>query len=323
MRDTHGLEMEGTPMRVEHTDPAAPLTAPQKVLCHVEVAIDDLPQTAALVPVLSRYIRPERVVTRFVYAVPVFMDKTFAEESAAQQEALHTMNRLLDAYSGQMASQSLTVADRTFIQEGRSVEASLVSHLEETPVDLLVMGTENPKTPHKGWRIDSTSYYVATHAPTSVLVVKQPIAQSAPLKVLFATDGSEYAQRALAKLMTFLPTQNTVINVLSVVSVNSYVLPVVEPYVDYTPLERAMTGEATSLLAETKKTLESAGYTVAETTFAIGDPVDQILEATQSGDINLILMGSHGRGNRLSQMLLGSVSARVLEYATCSVGILK
>lgn len=310
-------------MRLEQSEARGPLSTPHKTLFHVEVAIDQSAPTRALVPVLGRYLNPSRVITRFVYAVPAFMDKPLAEETAAQQETVRKINALLDDYSGQMAAQNLTVSDRVFIQEGKTPEISLMSHLAETPVDLLVMGTENPHPPHHGWRIDSTSYYMATHAPSSVLVIKQPVAKDKPLKVLVATDGSDHALKALNKLMSFLPTENTVINLVSVATVNAYVLPVVEPYVDYTPLERAMTGEAQALLDETKQTLSQAGYTVTDTVFALGDPVDQILETADANQVDLIVMGSHGRGSRLSQLLLGSVSARVLEYANCSVGILK
>lgn len=310
-------------MRLDQSHTRGPLEAPHKVLYHVEVAIDASPQTQALIPTLNRYLAPERVITRFVYAVPHFVNKPFAEETAAQQDILQRINTLLDGYCNQMAAQNLSITDRVFIEEGKTPEAALLSHLEETPVDLLVMGTENPHPPHHGWRIDSTSYYVATHAPSSVLVIKQPLTDTRPLKVLYATDGSEHAQKALQSLMSFLPTQGTSLSIVSVATVNAYVLPVVEPFVDYTPLERAMTGEAQKLLTDTRETLEKAGYTVTDTVFALGDPVDQIMETAETSQADLIILGSHGRGNRLSQLLLGSVSARVLEYASCSVGILK
>jgi nucleotide-binding universal stress UspA family protein len=53
-----------------------------------------------------------------------------------------------------------------------------------------------------------------------------------------------------------------------------------------------------------------------------GNPVDEILHVAEEIDADLIVVGSHGTG-MTKRFLLGSVSDRVLEYASCSVLIVK
>ncbi len=58
------------------------------------------------------------------------------------------------------------------------------------------------------------------------------------------------------------------------------------------------------------------------TTFLIweGDPAESILEASMAEGVDMIMVGSRGRG-AVTRRLLGSVSARVAREATCEVAI--
>ena len=49
-----------------------------------------------------------------------------------------------------------------------------------------------------------------------------------------------------------------------------------------------------------------------------GHTFDQILEYAKSHDVDLIVMGTHGRSG-LAHMLLGSVAERVVQHAPCPV----
>jgi nucleotide-binding universal stress UspA family protein len=49
-----------------------------------------------------------------------------------------------------------------------------------------------------------------------------------------------------------------------------------------------------------------------------GDPAESILAASESEDVDAIVLGSHGRG-LLGRLVLGSTSARVAEDAHCRV----
>jgi universal stress protein A len=53
-----------------------------------------------------------------------------------------------------------------------------------------------------------------------------------------------------------------------------------------------------------------------------GDPVEQILRASQTFPCDLIVMGSHGRSG-VKRLLLGSVAEQIIRRATCPVLIVK
>lgn len=51
---------------------------------------------------------------------------------------------------------------------------------------------------------------------------------------------------------------------------------------------------------------------------ASGDPADAIIRVAQAHEVDLIVMGTHGRTG-LSHVLLGSVAEKVVRHASCAV----
>ena len=56
----------------------------------------------------------------------------------------------------------------------------------------------------------------------------------------------------------------------------------------------------------------------AEFEVAVGSPFNQILEYAKNTKVDLIVMGTHGRG-ALAHAILGSVAERVVRFAPCPV----
>jgi len=54
----------------------------------------------------------------------------------------------------------------------------------------------------------------------------------------------------------------------------------------------------------------------------VGNPADVILDCVADMDINLIIMGSHGKKG-LSRLLMGSVAETIVRRASCPVLIVK
>ncbi|HIE33467.1 MAG TPA: universal stress protein [Thermodesulfobacteriaceae bacterium] len=61
-----------------------------------------------------------------------------------------------------------------------------------------------------------------------------------------------------------------------------------------------------------------SGLPTVETIIAVGDVADKICEVAKEKDINLIVMGTHGRGG-LEKVLFGSVAEKVVKTAPCPV----
>ena len=71
-----------------------------------------------------------------------------------------------------------------------------------------------------------------------------------------------------------------------------------------------------SLTAEKKERLNLTSYV------GFGAPANQIVEYAEKNDIDLIVMGTHGRSG-LEKMWLGSVTEKVLRQAHCPVLVVR
>ena len=54
----------------------------------------------------------------------------------------------------------------------------------------------------------------------------------------------------------------------------------------------------------------------------VGYPFDEIVQMANHFDVDLIIIGSHGRGG-ISRLLVGSTAERVVEHARCPVLVVK
>ncbi|HEY9856274.1 MAG TPA: universal stress protein [Stenomitos sp.] len=143
------------------------------------------------------------------------------------------------------------------------------------------------------------------------------------MKVLAATDGSDYAQEALRQMGRLVPRDSEI--VLLAVYPNPYVaaLPAagLAP-VNLRPLEEQFRCEAEAFAADGAAILTREGFTRVRSMAREGDPAAIILDMAALEDVDLIVVGSHGRSGLL-RVLLGSVATRVVQHATCSVLVIK
>lgn len=139
-------------------------------------------------------------------------------------------------------------------------------------------------------------------------------------KILVPTDASEYSRRALKTALELA---------------RSIQAEVVLLHVSYTP--QAYWGYTISYgITVTQEQLEQNGELALEATLTgidseqvvihkrveSGHPVSIILEQIKKENIDLVIMGSHGYG-AIAGSVLGSVSQRVLQRASCPVLIIK
>jgi nucleotide-binding universal stress UspA family protein len=89
-----------------------------------------------------------------------------------------------------------------------------------------------------------------------------------------------------------------------------------------TELYEAIEVDAKMMLAGKKKRLVSSlSGLIVETTVLHGKPADKIINYAKNEKIDVIIIGSKGRGSRLSRLTntLDSVSRAVSESASCPV----
>jgi len=142
------------------------------------------------------------------------------------------------------------------------------------------------------------------------------------MKILVAIDGSTQSSHAIKALAHFGPaTDITLIHAIHLPDLDH---PMITPELRDEVLievEKRHRQEGERFLSAAKNDLAKT-TTPVDTILQIGSPSHVILETAQSAHPQLIMMGARGLGP-LKELVLGSVSHRVLLHAPCSVLILK
>lgn len=137
------------------------------------------------------------------------------------------------------------------------------------------------------------------------------------MKMLLATDGSEYSRLALEKAADLAAATGSDVLVLAVSQLVN--LGTVGPMV-YAPesaFEVPTKEESEGILQEAAEYLDARGVR-NKTLRCIGQPAEAILHTAEEEHVDLIVLGSHGRTG-LQRFLLGSVSNQVVSHSPVSV----
>jgi nucleotide-binding universal stress UspA family protein len=138
------------------------------------------------------------------------------------------------------------------------------------------------------------------------------------MRVLVAVDGSSQSYEATRALSHLAPAKEVIM--LHVVDAPRPGYPMMMPEMAqdiYGTVLKHMREDGERLLKRMVAQVPSDAGPVAPR-LEIGKPADAIVSVAERERIDLILMGSRGR-NALEEILLGSVSHRVVSYASCPV----
>jgi nucleotide-binding universal stress UspA family protein len=136
-------------------------------------------------------------------------------------------------------------------------------------------------------------------------------------KILVGTDFSAPSQIALEYGRHLARTFNASLRVVHVVE-NLLTRYGVEGYVNFPELQQQVEDAARSRLAEIVTDDDRATIDARSKVVASHSPARAIVEYARDEGIDLIVLGTHGRG-AVSRVLLGSVAERVVRTAPCPV----
>ncbi len=147
------------------------------------------------------------------------------------------------------------------------------------------------------------------------------------MKILIATDGSDYSQAAVIEACRFIADpENTEIKVVSAYE-DAYPITA-EPFAlsaeYYQKIEEAVREQASAFIDEGEAEIRKhfPGKNIDLSTEVLrGAPDREIIEFAKSWKADLIVVGSHGRG--FWGRMLGSVSDGVVHHAPCSVLVVR
>lgn len=134
-------------------------------------------------------------------------------------------------------------------------------------------------------------------------------------KVLVPLDGSDLSSRAIEYARKIVEPKGcitllTVVDLPDYPGMSYYPVGVVSYEMRADELYERMLPQAQKYLSGVAESLSDAGYGV-EIVAVTGDPAAVIVEEAEKGDVDAIVMSTHGRSG-ISRWLLGSVTHKVL-----------
>ncbi len=209
----------------------------------------------------------------------------------------------------------------------------LVDYVEKNHPDLVVLGAKGLRAT-LGILLGGVAQQLVEYASCPVLVIRPPY--RGLKNVLVVVDGSSYSLEAVEFLGRFpLPaeTKLTIANVLPPVYLPTYPIPYynpsIEPFfppphllkMDMTDHQKEEEAEGKKLVNAVKGVLESCGLQCS-TVLLRGDAATEIIDYANQVETDLIVCGSRGLSQARS-WLLGSVSRKLVHYASCSTLVVK
>jgi nucleotide-binding universal stress UspA family protein len=190
---------------------------------------------------------------------------------------------------------------------------------DEVEADLLVLGSRG-MTGIEEFFLGSVARNVAKHCRRPVVLAKAP--QNALRSVVFATDGSEHARHAATYLANLPLPQNAVVTIVHCVRPqNPYpgILPTdpQEFHAAAEALRQSHEKAGEQHLAAAESILTAAGKTTSRE-LRIGDPAEEIVNAAQAAEADLVVAGARGV-SMIKGLLVGSVAERLLRQVKGSV----
>lgn len=204
---------------------------------------------------------------------------------------------------------------------------TILDRAKRTQADLVFVGSQGVSA-LTHFLLGNVASAVVSHAPCSVEIVRAKRSQPGVHKILLATDGSEFSERAARSIAERPWPAGTEIEVLSVVELvlGSAQALLEPPYVDNEQLalhrEEAMK-RAQNAVTSAVEILSKAFPKITESISVLLDgPKAVIINEADKWGADLIVVGSHGHRG-IERFLLGSVSEGVARHAHCSVEVIR
>lgn len=195
-----------------------------------------------------------------------------------------------------------------------SASEEIIKHAKNIQYDLIILGSHGKKG-IQSW-LGSVSRQVVNNVKEPLFVSKEDRINK---KILLTADGSEGSKYAIKKALSLLNFENKDIYVITVMEDISN-LPIEitsnrEWFNDYLKKRNCF---AQNIMRDTSVLLKEHNLEAKDEISLIGSPSATIIETIEREKIDLVVLGSRSK-DKVSEMLLGSTSKRVLEKVKSSV----
>ena len=196
----------------------------------------------------------------------------------------------------------------TNMTQGEPYE-KIVYVADDENCDLIVMGRRGQHQLEREL-VGSVTARVIGYTRKDVLVVPEGTKLTRK-NILLATDGSRSCEAAVDRAIELAKEKSAGLTAISVVYSNDEYLALAPGVV------QELVGKAKEKLAIIEQKSKEAGVEIT-TVVKEGEAFEAITSLAKENDIDLIVMGSHGRKG-LQRLLMGSVTERTIGYAACPV----
>ena len=245
--------------------------------------------------------------------------------SQTYEEAWQDSTALIDRAVEELRGRGVEATSRMLQGDARSV---ILDRAKEVQADLVFVGSNGASGLAKFF-LGRVAASVVSHARCSVEIVRIREGKLPGVhKILLATDGSEFSERAARSIAERPWPAGTEIEVMSVVELHLGPTQALfePPFVDNDQLElqRAQgMKRAEDAVASAVEILSKAFPKVSESiSVLLGGPKAVIIDEADKWGADLIVIGSHGHRG-IERFLLGSVSEGVAMHAHCSVEVIR
>lgn len=199
------------------------------------------------------------------------------------------------------------------------IASTIAQQARRWKADLILIGSRG-LSDIKGFLLGSVSRRVASMAPCSLLVVKQPT--STLERVMLAVDDSKHSRAAARFLRSQILPDTATVTIVS--SAENPVTDLAARYLSESQLAeltKPVMERATSLVETLRDDFIKEGYPVT-TRVHMDHVIDTIVKQVEADHADLLVIGSRGL-TKSERLYLGSVSESLLRHAPCSVLIVR
>jgi nucleotide-binding universal stress UspA family protein len=277
-------------------------------------------ETAAQFLTRLNLSRNDEIIILHVISDDPFQDKEDYYYAKIKEIKRSIASNILD--SALNILKSVPAKIKTVLMDGYPDKCILAAAVDSN-TDIIVMGPKRLKG-IKSRIVGSVTKSVSISSSKPALIIKPPQKEPADkMKILFATDGSDYAEKA-GKTLSLIPFHdNTEITIIHVITPAFYDIPdrfmekieasVREDLKKYRSMELQ---ESQKILARTAEYL-SGKFSNIERLTMMGDPSEEILNAANEIKADIIVVGS--KGMKGFRGVVESLSRYILSVADCSV----
>ncbi|ACM57290.1 universal stress protein [Halorubrum lacusprofundi] len=233
-------------------------------------------------------------------------------ESEVAEEGTQRGEKTLATLRNQAADVGVSATTHV-IETADPVHQTIIDYARDHDVDLIVMGTHG-RTGLNRLVLGSVTERTLRTSPVPVLTVHEDTTLDSDFEtVLVPTDGSDAANVAANHGITIAEATDAAMHVIHVVD-----LTAVSGEFGSAEVLTALEEAGQQAVDDVIHRAEDAGLRSVEASILSGTPARAILDYAEERDIDLIVMGTHGRTG-LERYLLGSVTEKIVRVADVPV----